>query len=137
MRCLSEDPDFRWRESHQRRMTLNLPGALGAFKSIWEIEEIFLLELIESEWSEMFFVMVSLGFFTLTGDRYQMTIPRELKIETVKNAFRRIATTERRSMLEERFLITVTEQEAVAWKRRLLALGSPQRLADREALLAE
>ena len=62
IRCLSEDPGFRWKESHQRRMTLNLPGALGAFKSIWEIEEIFLLELIESEWSEMFFVMVSLGF---------------------------------------------------------------------------
>jgi hypothetical protein len=77
------------------------------------------------------------GIFTLTGDRYQMTIPRELKIETVKNAFRRIATTERRSMLEERLLITVAEQEAVAWKRRLVALSSPQRLADREALLAE
>ena len=44
------------------------------FVKLWLSEvDTFYLHLLDSEWGEVFFVMTSIGFFTLTGDRYQMT----------------------------------------------------------------
>ena len=39
-------------------------------------------------------MMLGMGFFVLTGDRYQMTIPVELTIEKVKSAVLNYAETE-------------------------------------------
>jgi hypothetical protein len=42
---------------------------------------------VRNEWGEIFVVMVELGFFCRTGDRYQMTIPQAisgLKVEAAR-----------------------------------------------------
>jgi hypothetical protein len=42
---------------------------------------------LRDEWGEIFVVMVELGFFCRTGDRYQMTIPQAisgLKVEAAR-----------------------------------------------------
>jgi hypothetical protein len=38
--------------------------------------------------------MVEMGFFTLTGDRYQMTLPTKLDMDRVKQAHLKLAGTE-------------------------------------------
>ena len=53
----------------------------------------FVLNLYE-EWGEMFAVMADFGFFELTGQRYQMTIPNDLDINKIVKALRRLAATE-------------------------------------------
>ena len=41
-----------------------------------------------------FVLMAEMGFFTLTGDRYQMTVPPSLDLERVKHAHLKLAGTE-------------------------------------------
>jgi hypothetical protein len=38
--------------------------------------------------------MAAVGFFTLTGDRYQMTVPKDLRVETTTNALLQLAATD-------------------------------------------
>jgi len=96
------------------------------FLFLWLKDGFFSLDIGDA-WVDDFAVMAWTGFFTRTGDRYQMTIPKDLKIEAIRN-----------SLLEsETLLTTMTQQEALHWTLRLDRLPSVQRVADRNALLAE
>ena len=54
----------------------------------------FVVNLDGEEESEEFAMMVGMGFFVLTGQRYQMVIPRRLTLGTVMEAALALAKTE-------------------------------------------
>jgi hypothetical protein len=59
------------------------------------------------EWGEIFTVMAELGFFRLTGNRYQMTIPREVTGSRIESVLLRLADTEdEESFLHPEHLVT-------------------------------
>ena len=81
-------------------------------------------------------MMVEMGFFVLTGDRYQMMIPTKLKIGKVKRAALMFAQTEDADGLHpERLVATMPYARAEEWQRRLRQLDENQRCADRLLLL--
>jgi hypothetical protein len=82
--------------------------------------------------------MVSLGFFRLTGHRYQMTIPDRLTESKVKKAALAVAGTEDDDWLHPEKLITIMSlSEARAWQVRLRAMDEAHRIADRKLLLED
>ena len=70
------------------------PAAM-AFVTLW-LKDLaaFPLNLIRSEFTNSFANMAAVGFFTLTGDRYKMMAPKDLKVETIAKALLRLAATE-------------------------------------------
>jgi hypothetical protein len=88
---------------------------------------------------EAFSVMAQIGFFRLTGDRYQMTIPQEVSGSRIEAALLRLAATEdEESFLHPEHLVTcLSEADAKTWKHRLERLPWMQRVADRALLLGE
>ncbi len=106
--------------------------------SLKEESGAFLLNCFEFDWAEIFFVMADVGFFTETGDRYRMTIPRNLKIEQVTDALLRLAATEDAECFlhPERLLTTMTERQASSQKENLEGSISFRRVAYEKAILA-
>ena len=83
-----------------------------------------------------FCMMVSLGFFRLTGYRYQMTIPHRLTESEVKKAALAVARTEDDDWLHpEKLITTMSLSEAKVWQVRLRAMDEAHRIADRKLLL--
>ena len=109
-----------------------------AFVRMWlQQKGIFSIDLFDSEVADIFPVMTAAGFFTRTGQRYQMTIPQGVNIAAIRDALLQLAETEDgHSFLHpERLLVTMTRMEAETWKGRLGGMNWRQRLADRELLL--
>ena len=93
---------------------------------------------IWGEWGEIFSVMVQIGFFRRTGDRYQMAIPGRMSGAVIEAALLRLASTEDENFLHpERFVSCLSRWEAQKWQLRLNELPWKQRVADRDFLLAE
>jgi hypothetical protein len=91
---------------------------------------------IKDNWIEPFSIMADLGFFRLTGERYQMTVPYEITGSRIEAALLKLAATEERySMHPEHLVHCVTESYAQAWQSRLKKLPWMQRVADRNILL--
>jgi len=118
------------------------PAAM-AFVTMW-LKDLaaFPLNLNRSEFTNSFANMAAVGFFTLTGDRYQMTVPKDLKVETITNALLQLAATEDVTAdfdypHPEWLVSTMTQQEALEWVRKLNRLTWQHRVADRDVLLAE
>jgi hypothetical protein len=88
-------------------------------------------------WGEVFAVMAEIGFFSQTGDRYQMTIPTGITREKIKAALGRlIATQDENDFLHPEYLVHCLSQVAVQdWQSRLARLPWTQRVADRNVLL--
>jgi hypothetical protein len=83
-----------------------------------------------------FALMVEMGFFTLTGDRYQMTLPRDLDMERVKQAHVKLAETEDKDWVHpERLVAHMPHARAMDVQQLLGRMNQKQRLADRRALL--
>jgi hypothetical protein len=97
------------------------------------------LDAEEVELAEELVVMASMGFFILTGARYQMVIPNQLNLKTVKAAALRFAQTEDEEYdLHPEYLVTVISREvAMAWQTRLRDMDDCHRNADRALLLEE
>jgi hypothetical protein len=91
------------------------------------------------EWGEIFTVMAELGFFRLTGDRYQMTVPQEISGSRIEAALLRLAATEDEEYFlhPEHFVTCLGKADAKRWKHRLERLPWMQRVADRAVLLGE
>jgi len=89
------------------------------------------------EESEEFAMMVGMGFFVLTGQRYQMVIPRRLTLGTVMEAALALAKTEDEDSIlhPEHIITTMTYAEAKAWQTRLRQMDAGHRQADRLVLL--
>ena len=86
---------------------------------------------------EEFTMMVEMGFFVLTGQRYQMVIPTRLTIGKVKRAALKLAQTEDEEyyLHPEYLVVTMPYAEAKAWQVRLRGMGEDNRCADRLLLL--
>jgi hypothetical protein len=83
-----------------------------------------------------FVLMVEMGFFTLTGDRYQMTVPTKLDMDLVKLAHLKLAGTEDADWIHpERLVVDMSRPRAIKFQRLLRDMDQDQRLADRRALL--
>jgi hypothetical protein len=84
-----------------------------------------------------------MGFFTLTGQRYQMVIPTRLTLRKVIEAALRLAKTEAEAEGEDGLDILHTEciistmplAEAKVWQSRLREMDEARRQADRLLLL--
>ena len=70
---------------------------------------------------EEFVMMVEMGFFVVTGQRYQMAIPAQLNMDVVKKAALKFAQTENwESVLHPEDLVTTMPYAGVkAWQERL------------------
>jgi hypothetical protein len=74
------------------------------------------LDVAESgDFGTTFAVMVQLGFFSLTGDSYRMTVPESVTLEQVQQAALKVASTAEangRSVQLERLMHTLSHAEA-------------------------
>jgi hypothetical protein len=87
---------------------------------------------------ESFVMMAEMGFFVLTGQRYQMVIPAQLNIDVIKRAMLKFAQTEDEDFLHPEHLVTTMPYaEAKAWQERLRKIDDDPRCADRAVLLDE
>jgi hypothetical protein len=82
-------------------------------------------------------MMLALGFFRLTGQRYQMTIPPRLTLERVKEAALTVARTEdgENGLRPQDLVLTMPLSEARMWQALLRSMDQSQRHADRLLLL--
>jgi len=86
-----------------------------------------------------FVMMVEIGFFILTGERYQMAIPTQLNMDVVKKAALKFSQTEDEEFYlhPEHLVATMPYAEAKAWQGRLRTMDSAHRCADRLLLLED
>jgi hypothetical protein len=83
-----------------------------------------------------FVLMAKMGFFTRTGDRYQMTLAPNLAMDTVKEAHLKLAETEDEDWIHpERLVVSIAYPYAHKCQHLLRKMSQDQRLADRRALL--
>jgi hypothetical protein len=132
-----QHPDFR--KCIPRREIGFATSAL-AFMGMWlEGEGVFSISLVRDCRANIFSMMAGLGFFTLTGGRYQLTMPVDLKVEKIVDAMRSLSATEDEegSFYPHRLLVTMSLPETDNWKEKLTSMKLQERLADRDALLAE
>jgi hypothetical protein len=79
-----------------------------------------------------------MGLLTLTGDRYQVTIPAQPPdIDRVRAAALKLANTEDDDSMAhpEHFISGMSRFEAKQWQRRLNVMNENHRCADRTVLL--
>ena len=88
-------------------------------------------------WDIMEFVlMVEMGFFALTGDRYQMILPAKLDMDLVKQAHLKLARTEDDDWVHfEQLVVDIPCALAEKYQNLLGSINEDQRLADRRVLL--
>jgi hypothetical protein len=98
----------------------------------------FHLNLRDSPWAEIFSIMVGIGFFTRTGDHYQMTIPAGPELDRITESLLQLAETEdaKYYLHPERHLIAMTRYRAKCLRELLRMSDKQTRLDDREKLLA-
>ena len=83
-----------------------------------------------------FAMLIDLGFFVRTEQRYQMVIPSQLNIAKVKRAALRLANIgEKRYVNPSCFLATMPQLLANKWQHCFRKMGESRRCARRQALL--
>ncbi len=89
--------------------------------------------------AEEFTIMLELGFFVKTGERYQMAIPSGLTLEEVKKAALKLARTEDEENIlhPEYFVASMPHPEAEVQQKWLCTMDQDQRCAERHRLLAQ
>jgi hypothetical protein len=97
----------------------------------------FPLSVLGEPLGESFVVMTELGFFTQTGSRFQMTVPKAISSEKIKAALLRLANTEDEDfVLHPEYLVhCMNRSDVLDWQLRLNRLPYRQRVADRAILL--
>jgi hypothetical protein len=117
------------------------PAAAMAFLGMW-FEDLtsFSLNLNGSEqweWADIFVIMSAAGFFELTGNRYQMVIPRRVELIRIKRVMEQLVATEDEDCIRHpwRLLCTMAESELILFRRKLSGIGWRQRATDRDTLL--
>ncbi|MGX9431969.1 MULTISPECIES: hypothetical protein [Bradyrhizobium] len=114
------------------------PAATKCLELLMKNLTCFSLSMFD-EWGEVFTVMAELGFFCLTGDRYQMTVPQAIIGSKIEAALLRLAATEDQQyyLHPEQLVTCLGKQDAQNWQLRLEHLPWMQRVADRALLLGE
>ena len=84
-----------------------------------------------------FLIMIEIGFFVLTGERYQMVVPTKLSLEKMKKAALKFARREAKdgSLRPEDIVTTMPHAEAKVWQSWLRGRDQKHRCADRFLLL--
>jgi hypothetical protein len=89
-----------------------------------------------SEELNEFVLMLEMGFFTITGERYQMALPSKLDLEVVTRACCKLANTEDEEWIHpEHLAVQMPSSRAKTFQCLLGSMHQGQRLADRGALL--
>jgi hypothetical protein len=98
---------------------------------------VFSVNLRQNAMAETLLVMIELGFFTLTGNRYQMTLPDPITTADVRRAlFRMIEIQDQHELADlENLFSILSEAEAQGWIDRISNMDSDERLTDRNLLL--
>ncbi len=134
----AKDPTFD-KQVERLQVVYKLDLCMAALALLLELHEHFVAFplRLDSEEGELFAILAEMGFFALTGERYQMVIPRRLNIARVKRALLRFARTEDTEyVLHPEHLVTAMScGEAKEWERRLQAMEENHRTADRTVLL--
>jgi hypothetical protein len=134
----TKDPSFE--KQVDRLMVVYIPdfGIIGTvlLSRLEKNFASFLVDLKEEE-GEVFVMMVEMGFFALTGQRYQMVVAAHLDIKSVKSAALKLAQTEDEEcyLHPERVVTTMPYTQAKEWQARLRLMNEDQRCADRLLLL--
>jgi hypothetical protein len=133
------DPLFK-KQIERLEVVYHLDFGTAALAMLLELREHFVAFTLplDSEEGELFAMMAELGFFALTGDRYQMVIPTLADIGELKEALLRFAKTEDEeyALHPEHLITTMPFASAIAWQSRLLAMDEQCRSADRTILLS-
>jgi hypothetical protein len=137
----TKDPPF-WNSMLRLEMEslIEFAPAATAFIRKWlKNRRSFSLNLRDSPWVGIFTVMVGIGFFTRTGNRYQMTVPHRVELGSITESLLQLAETEDAEyyLHPERHLVAMTSYQAKHLRARLSGSDEETRLADREKLLAE
>jgi hypothetical protein len=92
---------------------------------------------LDSEEGDEFVMMAEMGFFALTGERYQMVIPKKLSVDVVKSAALKYARTEdaEYELHPEYLVVSMPKAKALRWQKRLLRMDANRRCVDRITLL--
>jgi hypothetical protein len=96
----------------------------------------FVISLNEETVPEEFAMMIEMGFFALTGQRYQMVIPTRLTLRKIMKAALRLAQTEAEGedgldvLHPECIITTMPLAEAKAWQSRLRQMDEAHRHGD-------
>jgi len=87
---------------------------------------------IDGDFGNEFFVLAEMGFFVLTGTRYQMVMPKSITPEGAAAAIERLLSTEDEDgILHHEYIIKCMPRfEAEQWQRRLFS-SDGARLVDR------
>ena len=81
-------------------------------------------------------MMAEMSFFALTGERYQMVIPKKLSVDVVKSAALKYARTEDAEYeLHPEYLAVSMPKAKLRWQKRLRRMDENRRCADRITLL--
>jgi hypothetical protein len=93
---------------------------------------------VRDEWGEMFVLMAKIGFYRLTGDRYQMTIPEDISGSRIEAALLTLAATEDEELElhPEHLVACLSKRDAEMWQSKLERLPWMHRVADRTFLLS-
>jgi hypothetical protein len=132
--------DPRFNKKVERPMVVSIPDfSIGGTILLSRLEKnlaSFLVDL-NAEEGEEFVMMVEMGFFVLTGQRYQMVIPAHLDMKTVEIAALKLAQTEDEEyyLHPERLVATMPYTQAEEWQARLRLMDEDLRCADRILLL--
>lgn len=134
----TKDPGFK--NQIERLLVAQIPDfSIGATVLLSQLERnlVSLIVRLAGEEAEEFVMLAEMGFFILTGQRYQMIIPTRLDIDKVKTAMLKFAQTEDDEYyLHPEYLVaTMPYAEARAWQHRLRDMDQARRHADRLLLL--
>jgi hypothetical protein len=96
-----------------------------------------LIVRVDTDLGDSVALLARMGFFALTGERYQMVLPSALNAEIVGGAALALAATEdaEYEIHPEDLLRVMPLSSAQRWQNRLQQMDEQQRLADRELLL--
>jgi hypothetical protein len=136
-----QDPIFAMQA--ERVLMVYLPDfGMAATWLVWQLQEnlvSFMIRINGAEEIEEFAMMVGMGFFVLTGQRYQMVIPARLNMAKVKSAVLKFVQTEDEEYcLHPEYLVaTMPYAEAKAWQKRLRDMDEAHRCADMLLLLGD
>ena len=98
--------------------------------------EAFVIDVNHCEHLLDFVLMAEMGFFVLTGNRYQMTVPANLDTDSVKKVHLKVARTEDENWIRPEELIeSMSYSHARKYQHLLRSMNQDHRLADRRALL--
>src|SRR4051794_25692820 len=135
-----DHPEFRKKIDRLEKLyMIQFAPAAATFIRKWlKDTQTFHLNLRNSQWAEKLTVMVGIGFFTRTGNHYQMTEPT-LDLDRITDSLLQLAETEDAEycLHPERHLLAMTSYQAKSVRKWLANRGEAIRLADREKLLAQ